>query len=36
MAAEGRRRFADRFRITRMVEDTERLYGRLLSERGLA
>jgi glycosyltransferase involved in cell wall biosynthesis len=36
MACEGRRRFADRFRITRMAEDTERLYRRLLSERGLA
>jgi glycosyltransferase involved in cell wall biosynthesis len=32
MAREGRRRFADRFRICTMVRETEALYGRLLAE----
>jgi glycosyltransferase involved in cell wall biosynthesis len=31
MAVEGRRRFADRFRIEKMVADTEALYRRLLA-----
>ena len=33
MAREGRRRFADRFRIRTMVDDTEALYRRLLAAR---
>ena len=33
MAQEGRRRFADRFRITTMVSDTEDLYRHLLARR---
>ena len=33
MAAEGRRRFADRFSIRTMVDDTERLYRELLTSR---
>jgi glycosyltransferase involved in cell wall biosynthesis len=32
MAQEGRRRFADQFRISTMVENTERLYRELLAE----
>lgn len=35
MAAEGRRRFADRFRIETMVQETEQLYRRLMAEKGL-
>jgi glycosyltransferase involved in cell wall biosynthesis len=35
MAAEGRRRFTDPFRIETMVADTERLYHELLRGRGL-
>jgi glycosyltransferase involved in cell wall biosynthesis len=34
MAAEGRRRFADRFRIETMVGETEALYRRLLRRSG--
>ncbi len=33
MAAEGKRRFADRFRIRTMVEDTAALYRELLADR---
>ena len=35
MAQEGKRRFADRFRIETMVGDTERLYRELLALEGL-
>ena len=35
MAAEGRRRFADRFRIETMVSETDKLYRALLAEKGL-
>ena len=35
MAREGRRRFADRFRIRTMVDDTAALYRELLAARGL-
>lgn len=34
MAREGRRRFADRFRIETMVADTERLYRELMQQKG--
>jgi glycosyltransferase involved in cell wall biosynthesis len=34
MAQEGKRRFADRFRIETMVDDTEHLYRSLLAEKG--
>ena len=32
MAREGRRRFADRFRLSTMVDDTARLYRELLAQ----
>jgi glycosyltransferase involved in cell wall biosynthesis len=35
MGREGRRRFAERFRIETMVSDTERLYRELMAQKGV-